>query len=141
MIKRCTSIITYDSLLLPAILTINGYMSSYFQRTVNIYCYTSSTLTALIYTSKFNLYIIVHRVDTKMFAKMWGDHHGVQFHNEIVSYFNTYYMKCIRLKLHCNKCCCCVMCEFLEAYLIGLFQKYAEGSSKGLLRALQHDLS
>ncbi len=52
MDKQCIAVITKGVLsFVASFFDNNGYMLSYFQRSVNIYCYTSCTLTTLKYIS------------------------------------------------------------------------------------------
>ncbi len=50
----------------------NGWMWSYFQRTVNLNCYTSCSLTTLKYIQVSLLQYCPLKIYTKLTAEMWG---------------------------------------------------------------------
>jgi len=59
MLKRPTAITQGVLPFVASYFDNNGCMLSYFQRTVNIYCYTSSTLTTLKSIDEVFIYSIV----------------------------------------------------------------------------------
>ncbi len=66
----CLLSLTVYSVLLPAFFDNNGCMFSYFHRTVNIYCYTSCTLTTLKYIQVSFLQYCPLKIYSKLTAEM-----------------------------------------------------------------------